>query len=195
VKKYVLFILLSITSLESFSVSPMIGDRDANWGTHQTPLIAAVMNTDGPILEMGCGDFSTPLLHAICSVKERTLVSADTDKKWMGLFLDLETTWHKFIHVPVFENPQKPQVHRWNYVGNDTHWGVVFIDHHPGPRRAVDIKRLRSHADVFVVHDTEGSFYGFNKILPKFKYRFVYRRYKKQTTIVSDTIDVAAFFK
>ncbi len=193
---FTMFIII-ISPLTLFPVSPMIQSRvlgDANWGTHQTPLVTAVMNTNGPILELGCGDFSTPLLHAICSTNQRTLLSTDTDKKWLRLFLDLETPWHTFVYVPVFENPRNPQENKWDQIGTDIHWSIVFIDHHPGTRRAVDIKRLRSHTDIFVVHDTEKPYKGYSSILPSFKYRFVYKRYKKQTTLVSDTIDVATFF-
>ncbi len=199
-KKFTLFTLtlITIASPRLLPASPMIQSRilgDANWGTHQTPLITAVMHTDGPILELGCGDFSTPLLHAICSANQRTLLSTDTDKKWLRLFLDLETAWHTFVYVPVFENPRNPQANKWDQIGNDIHWSIVFIDHHPGTRRAADIKRLRSHADIFVVHDTEKAYKDYRPVLASFKYRFVYKRYRKQTTLVSDTIDVAKFFK
>ena len=34
-----------------------------NFGTHMVPLINAVINTTGDVFEMGCGDYSTPLLH------------------------------------------------------------------------------------------------------------------------------------
>ena len=199
-KKLTLFALTLITIASSrlLTISPMIQNRilgDANWGTHQTPLIATVMHTDGPILELGCGDFSTPLLHAICSANQRTLLSTDTDKKWLRLFLDLETSWHTFVYVPVFENSKNPQENKWDQIGNGIHWSIVFIDHHPGTRRAADIKRLRSHTDIFVVHDTEQAYKDYRPVLASFKYRFVYERYRKQTTVVSDTIDVTAFFK
>lgn len=196
-KKFILITIIFI-SVQLTHASPMIQDRvlgDANWGTHQTPLLTAVMNTNGPILEMGCGDFSTPLLHAICSVNQRMLLSTDTDKEWLNLFLDLETPWHTFAYVPVFDNPKNPQENKWNAIGNDVHWSIVFIDHHPGTRRAVDIQRLRSHTDIFVVHDTEKGYKGYKSVLASFKYKFVYKRYKKQTTLVSDTIDVTTFFK
>ena len=207
-----LIIIASSTTLlptDTENAYPMIqnrllavkGEGNSNWGSHQTPLITVVMNTDGPILELGCGDFSTPLLHVICSVNQRTLVSADAgrepdpNKKWLRLFLDLKRPWHQFIYVPVFENPKKPQAHRWDHVGNDTHWSVVLIDHAPGHRRGTEIQRLRSHTDIFVVHGTEHAYKGYRSILPSFKYRFDYMRYRKRTTVVSDTIDVAKFFK
>jgi len=158
----------------------------SSYGTHMAPLITAVMNTDGPILEMGCGDFSTPLLHAICAEKNRFLLSAETDEAWMNFFLDLERDWHQFCYVNSEEDCDK--------VGADVHWSVVLIDHAPAERRIVDIKRLRKNTDIFVVHDTEQRGYNYKKILPSFKYKFTYKRYSKTTTLVSDTVDVAAFF-
>ena len=35
------------------------------YATRQPLLALAVAQTDGPILELGCGHYSTPLLHAL----------------------------------------------------------------------------------------------------------------------------------
>jgi len=160
---------------------------DANWGTHMAPLFVAVANTDGPILEMGCGDFSTPLLHALCAPNNRFLLTAESDEKWMKLFDDLKRDWHHFVHVQ--------NISKWEDVGLGIHWSVVLIDHAPAKRRVVDIKRLRSYVDIFVVHDTERKYYDYEPTLSTFKYKYTYRRYKITTTLLSDTIDVARFFK
>lgn len=172
---------------------PMIGGRnlgDPGYGTHMAVLVTAAMHTDGPILELGCGDYSTPLLHAICSKTERFLLSTETDQNWLKLFYDLKTAWHHFEYVPVFENSAYSQPEKWDSVGSDRHWSLVFIDHRPGERRVVDIKRLRPITDIFVVHDTEDPFYRYEAVLSTFKYRFTYQRYRITTTIVSDVIDV-----
>lgn len=170
---------------------------NANFSTHMAALITSVVNTDGPVLELGCGDFSTPLLHAICSVNKRFLLSTDTDKKWLNLFIDLEQPWHQFLYVPVYEDDwtTNPKPHLWDEVGNDRHWGVVFVDHRPGERRVVDIQRLRSNADIIVVHDTEQPSYNYEPVLKTFKYKYVYERYLVTTTVVSDTIDVRKLFE
>jgi hypothetical protein len=34
--------------------------------THQHVLYEMAVTTNGPIIEFGCGDTSTPMLHAIC---------------------------------------------------------------------------------------------------------------------------------
>ena len=188
--KYLILPFLLLLSNSSLINSKMIGNRvmgNGNWGTHMTPLMTAVSHTEGPVLEMGCGDFSTPLLHAICSATKRPLLSTESDKKWMSLFLDLENDWHQFQFVP--------SIDKWAEVGSDVRWSVVFIDHAPSGQRIVDIKRLRGNADIFVIHDTEANHvYHYEPYISTFKYKYTYKRYKITTAVISDTIDVTKFF-
>ena len=166
------------------------------YGTHMAPLLTVIANTDGPILEMGCGDYSTPLVHAVCSVSKRFVLTAETDIGWMELFKDLKTDWHQFVYVNIGTKNKNYNPEAWNLIGNDHNWSVVFIDHAPKERRVVDIERLRLRTAIFVVHDTNPlkKGYKYEPLLSTFKYRFNYKRYANQTTIVSDVIDVAAFF-
>jgi hypothetical protein len=175
----------------------MLIDRhiDNSYGTHMAPLLTAVLNTTGPVFEMGCGDSSTPLLHSICKAQNRYLLSTDTSKEWLSLFLDMRSSNHEFIHVPVYEDDweKNPKPELWDNVGNQT-WGVVFVDHRPGGRRTVDIKRFSNKSDVIVVHDTEYIGYGYESVFSDFKYRFDYKRYNTYTTLVSNSVDVSKFF-
>lgn len=194
-----LFILFITAVIQIISKEQMVKQRvlgDPNFGTHLTPLITAALYTQGPVLEMGSGDYSTPLLHAICSVDKRLLISADTDKKWLSFFTDLETSWHQFVYVPVYEDDwsQNPKPFMWDAIGNNIRWGVVFIDHRPGERRAIDIKRFKNQADIIVVHDTQQPSYGYEPVFAEFKYRYTYERYATTTTLVSNSIDVASLF-
>jgi len=167
------------------------------FGSHLVPLLIAVINTDGPVLEMGCGHNSTPALHAVCAIKERYLLTIETDKRWMNQFLYLERPWHRFQYLPVYEDDfsVNPKPALWDTVGADLHWGVVFIDHRPGERRKVDIARLKNKADIIVVHDTETASYGYEPVLRTFKYRYDYKLYPPYTTLVSNVIDVSILFK
>lgn len=169
---------------------------DAQYGTHMAPLVTAVMNTTGPVLEMGCGDYSTPILHAICETQQRELLSTDTSKVWLELFLDLKTDYHKFSYIPVYEDDweTKPKPYLWDMVGNDKMWGVVFIDHRPGDRRSVDVTRMASKSQIIVVHDTENLDYNYESAFKDFTYRHDYKRYNVYTTLVSNTIDVRKLF-
>ncbi|MGE0206433.1 MAG: hypothetical protein AB7R69_01140 [Candidatus Babeliales bacterium] len=194
-KKLFLFIILLSLNGQFIEANRRLGD--GNYGTHMAPLMTVVANTKGPILELGSGDYSTPLLHAVCSVTKRFLLTTDTDKRWLSLFIDLARDWHHFSYIPVFEDDwaKNPKPELWDAVGTDRYWSVVFVDHRPGDRRRVDIERLRHNADIFVVHDTEEPAYGYEPVLATFKYRYTYLRYAIQTTIVSDTIDIRTFFE
>ena len=166
----------------------------SEYGTHIGPLVTAVMNTTGPVFEMGCGDFSTPLLHAICKVQGRELLSAETDKEWLREFEDLECDFHKMVYVPVYHEPDKINDRAWDKVGNQN-WSVILIDHRPGERRAVDLMRFRLMAECLVVHDTEHPGYKYEDVFRCYKYRYDERRYNVWTTIVSNKHDVAQWFK
>lgn len=48
-----------------------------DWSTHQPVLYAIAMSTTGPIIEFGCGNGSTDLLHEICEKEGRTLITLE----------------------------------------------------------------------------------------------------------------------
>lgn len=109
------------------------------WGSHLPALLAAVGASEGPVLELGVGHFSTPALHALCGAMNRMLASVETDEKWMAEFKPTyKNKWHGFATFI-------PPVHNW---------GCVFIDDSPGgERRAHSFKMLIQHAEFVVVHD------------------------------------------
>ena len=195
INKFFLYVLLVVGLWQNF----VRCDLD-DYGTHMAPLLTAVANTTGPVLEMGCGHFSTPLLHALCSANQRYLLTAETNRNWMSLFLYLERSWHSFIYVPVFVDDNLktyPNPLAWDSIGNEIEWSVVFIDHEPGPRRREDIMRLKHHTKIFVIHDSQPSanvVYGYEEIYKTFRFRYDYKIYTTYTTLLSDTIDVAALF-
>jgi hypothetical protein len=193
-----LSIWLTIFMLGAWSENMCLQSRpmgDWHYGTHMAPLLTAITHTQGPILEMGAGDYSTPLIHAVCSKNHRRIVTVETDHNWLTQFLDLKTTWHTLVYLPVYhQDGTLRDAHLWNTVGEGCHWGIIFVDHRPGERRVVDILRLKGNADIMVVHDTEEASYHFEPALNQFKYRYDYKRYTVYTTLVSDTIDVQALF-
>ncbi len=175
-------------------MSRKLGNPD--YGTHMAPLINAVMNTTGDVFEMGCGDYSTPLLHYILTKQKRFLLSADTDLKWINNFKYLENDFHTFKYVRVYDDDWSvnPKPHKWDDIGNKN-WSVVFIDHRPGERRKDDILRFMNKAEIIVIHDTEYHGYGYEPCIALFKFKYVHKIYNVFTTLVSNTIDVAALFE
>lgn len=184
INAFVFLLLSTITALLYAPIDPV--------ATHIQPLTTAVLKTKtGPILELGCGHYSTPLLHVLCQESNRKLISVDSSKPWLNVFRDLERPWHQFIYVPA----QEAGVKAWDAIGNDEHWSVVFVDHDPAKRRVIDLHRLRAQVDVFVVHDTENiTGYNWEPTLSSFKYRYDFYGYTRKTTLVSDFIDVREFF-
>jgi hypothetical protein len=124
--------------------SPMLYPPD-NYSTHQRLLFAAVARFGGPVLELGCGNYSTPQLHGICGILGHQLVTAETDAAWMEHFAALRSPSH--LIIPREQIPQQA-------------YAVVFVD---GliKDRAGDIKKYYDEATVIVIHDTENLTYGY----------------------------------
>lgn len=159
--------------------------------SHQRSLIAAVMRTKGPILELGCGWYSSPLLHEIAAATGRPLVTIDNNKDWLEQFratdwpkeYGLERDGHKLILVGW-----------WGDAPFDLYprWGLCFVDQSQPAEREYAVRRLMDAVDVFVMHDTEeGPAYGYNRVLPMFKYRWDDKCQRAYTSIVSNVIDVS----
>lgn len=152
-------------------------------GSHIPVLVKLLEISDGAVLEMGMGLNSTPLLHWLCTAKERQLVSLENDPKWLGHNKAWENGFHR---VEFVENWEKANI-------DNTHWSVVLIDHRPALRRKEDAIRLKNNANFVVVHDAEpeiNRFYRYDKIDPHYKYKFLYDRVKPYTVVYSNFVDL-----
>ena len=151
-----------------------------NYGTHIHPLTVAVLRTSGAVVELGMGDYSTPVLHEICKLQGRLMLSYEKDLTWLENFIDLESDSHKIRHNET-----------WDEYPIDC--GVVFVDQSPAEYRQKSIEKYRNFAKIIVVHDTEKkNFYGYD--FSGFKYKYEYKRYRKETTLLSNHIDVSELF-
>ncbi|MES2179817.1 MAG: hypothetical protein V4550_18295 [Gemmatimonadota bacterium] len=157
------------------------------YGSHARYLEEAVKLTTGPVLELGCGEGSTPMLHeVVCSVgDERMLYSIDNNRDWLNKFSHLANNRHRFHALidPAKFLPEQP---------SQPHWGVVFVDHAPGETRKAAIERARDKAEYIVVHDTEEFGYGVWDILESFKYKRHFRYMRPWTSVVSMTREIFA---
>lgn len=153
--------------------------------SHLPILIKVLQISQGPVLELGAGVFSTPVVHWLCLEAKRPLVTYENDQQHFTMNQAFATPEH-----------QVKFVNNWDEANIDTtHWGLVFVDHEPGARRVVEIARVAQKADYVVVHDTEPNHdykYNFiNKAFPLFKYRYNYKRRKPYTTVLSNFKDLA----
>jgi hypothetical protein len=128
--------------------------RDAelgSYGSHLPALLRVVMATEGPVLELGSGYWSTPTLHEVCQVLRRDLISLDSDTKFIEEFRWLERRAsdgfrHIVRGVPDWVLPDDIWKRRF---------AVVLIDCAPATSRLPLLELARHHADFLVCHDTQ----------------------------------------
>lgn len=157
------------------------------YSSHLPVLIKAVEKTDGDVLELGTGLFSTPVLHWLCNTNKRHLVSYDNDEEYFNIIKNYANDNHQ-IHL----------ISNWNEIDIEVPWDVVFIDH-PEDRRIKDALRVANFAKYIVIHDTgwwlKRKMAIYNKeLFPFFKYRVDFRIDRRmQTTLLSNLVDLKDF--
>lgn len=148
----------------------------SKYATHLPMLLSVVARTQGPILEFGLGDYSTPLLHEICKAMNRKLVSIESvDEEWYNKFTRFESEEHNLYFTDDLDS--------FKLIDN-TKWAVVFIDHN-ADRRPIDTPRVKNNADFVVIHDTETD-YATGDFINEFKYYFHYRNLMPWTSVLSN---------
>lgn len=151
-------------------------------GSHIPVLIKVMGMSSGPVLELGTGLNSTPVLHWLCNEQKRKIDSYESVEMFYRAAENYRTDWHG-IHF----------IEDWDKLAIDRHWGLVFIDHAPGPRRNVEMERLANNADYVVVHDTEPKsdwHYHFANQFDKYKYRYNYTLAYPHTSVFSNFKDL-----
>ena len=155
---------------------------DPAWGSH-IPVLAKVMQmSHGPVMELGIGIYSSPLLHLYCRAQGRTLESYEHEKNWANLFKDFIQSYHTIT-----------QVDNWDTIPIEKqHWGVIFVDHESS-RRSIEAIRAANYADFVVLHDTNGRMnpiYHWDLVYPHYKYQYHFDKTYPHTTVVSNFIPV-----
>lgn len=153
-----------------------------NYTTHISMLMKVLSISKGDVVECGGGIFSTPLLHWMCKAMGRKLISYEQDPA----FYQFERQFQSNTHVVRF-------VENWDDIDTKTHRGMVFIDHHPAPRRMVELERFKDSADFIVVHDTERDDRDYNReeVFDLFKYRYDWKDCRPWTSVFSNKKDLS----
>jgi hypothetical protein len=147
--------------------------------THEPALVAAVAAAGpGPVLEIGAGYYSTPILHALCAAMGRALLTVDNDTGWIHRLESLRSSTHRLVSVDSWDQSLP--------LTDSEMWAVVFVDHAPAERRVVEIARLANRTEFMVVHDSEHPLYGYDRCFAEFKYRYDYTRFVPWTSILSN---------
>jgi hypothetical protein len=160
------------------------------YSTFLPMLLEAMDRTNGDVLEIGAGVFSTPILHWLCEKQKRNLFTMESDWKWYYFVCQyFRTDHHKFVYAK-----------KWQYDESliKKEWDVVLIDHSPSERRVEEIKKLANLAKYLVVHDAgswKDNIYHYSTIYPLFKYRFDFDIIDYPTVVLSNFHDLKDFGK
>lgn len=145
---------------------------EQNVGSHRAVLLAACVRTQGPIIEVGAGTWSTPLLVDISRIHLRPLVTVEHNADWRP--------------KPSHELHQVTDSLR-EAIDSFPHFGVALIDG-PAEERAPAIVLLLPKTDIVVVHDTDSvaDYPGLREILERARYRHDFP--VPTTTVISDLV-------
>lgn len=148
--------------------------KNSSFGTNIFPLTHAITHITGPIIELGCSDHTTPLLHALGSQSKRFILSLDSNREKLDRFFDLSRKWHQF------------QVLQDNMAMlSEKNWGIACINDNA---MIAHVQALRPKTTVFIIQNCNEA------LASSFIYTYVYDRFIPYTVIASDTINVSEFF-
>lgn len=165
-------------------------DLKGQWGSHLPILSRMLELTDGAILELGTGVWSTALMDLMASQTKRKVISYDNDPKWHDANKKWQSDYHDIRLIPE---------DGWDDIDLKEHvWSVAFLDHKPAKRRKEDARRLAHQAIFVILHDSEpesDKFFKYSWIYKHFKYRYDYTKCRPNTTVLSNFIDVDKLLK
>lgn len=159
-----------------------------HYGTHLPCLIKAAEKTNGDMLELGMGVFSTPYLHYKAVLDNRQLYSYENFKEWAGFFLKYGYE-HPNHHIAVIDKYANAPIEK--------PWDVVLIDQTPDSSRAEEVRRLANWAKYIVIHDSNGhqdKIYHYSTIYPLFRYRTIWDKDGRHATVLSNLVDLKDFW-
>jgi len=151
-------------------------------GSHIPVLIKMIQMSEGPILELGTGFYSTPILHWICAENKRKLVSYESSADYFEVVKRYATDFHEVNFVE-----------DWSKIDISEYWGLVFVDHYPAEQRILEMARVTNNADYVVAHDSEprnDKLYHYSTINELYKYRYDYDKLYPNTVVFSNKNDL-----
>ena len=157
------------------------------YGSHMPVLLQALKKTDGKILELGGGVFSTPLIHWICRIESREAVTYENYPEW-----------YEFIKVYQSKYHQVELIKEWTNQGSMDLWDVVLIDLTPDEKRKEMAKQFVQNAKYVILHDSNGRYnkiYHYETIYPLYRHMWTFDEVEPSTTVLSNFYGVKDFIK
>lgn len=117
------------------------------YATHLEALAEALASSEGPVLELGCGDYSTPLIAAVTRQQARRFLVQAADAAWCARFSDMaevqRVDWARWVPPP------PPDADRW---------GLVLLDSEESTAgRLRRLPALHGLAQRVVLHDADAA--------------------------------------
>jgi len=144
-------------------------------------LIKSIQATSGPVLELGAGYISTPLIHWLCAEDRRKVVTCEDDEEYFQIARKFRSKTHTIVKI----NDWARDIRKYK----DRLWSVIFVDNNEN-HRAESIITLKDNGIFFVLHDTNDPQYGYDKIYPLFKYRYDWKFSVNWVAVLSNYCDL-----
>lgn len=145
---------------------------EQNVSSHRGALQAACDRTVGPMIEIGAGTWSTPLLLEVAAREQRPLVTVEHNPDWSP-----QPQAGHIVTTSLAEG-----------IATYDHYGVALIDGQAN-ERARAVRLLLPKTDFIVIHDTESlnDYPGLRKVLNRVRFRRDFPM--PTTTVVSNLRD------
>jgi hypothetical protein len=142
--------------------------------SHIAPLALAIKKYGPDVLELGCGWYSTPMIHALSGVA----LSVDTDPAWVKKFESLAPPGHIFrVESPL--DAVRASIRKWQ---------VVFIDLAYDYHRVACAEFFLDTHCCIVAHDTQEPYW--QDLLKTVKYQRHFDFMSPRTSFLSNVLDV-----
>ncbi len=153
------------------------------YSTH-IPVTALALHMTGklmpglPIMECGCGDYSTPMIELLKGGRRHDIYSSDPT--WSDMYQDVADRI-----IPV----KSIGPHQWGEYDLDDTYGLCLLDSEElTVHRRGQIPRLLDACRVVVMHDASAP------LMSAAEYTYMYNRYRPWTWVGSNCIDVRQWF-
>ena len=112
------------------------------YATHLEALINAALASKGDILELGCGDYSTPILSAVARHRGDRLFVKSSSAEWAGKYTGLADV----------------EVVDWDTWKPSGRYGMIFLDNEQLTYHRIKwLPELAKHCDTVVMHDSDAA--------------------------------------
>ena len=111
--------------------------------THQPVLYEVLKNSEGKILELGCGMGSTQITNHFST--NRQVLTVENNKEWYEQYKQqFENKNHLFLLIKDWPQTLKNLLNEYD---------VIFVDQDTWESRLEAVKLFKNHANYIIVHD------------------------------------------